>query len=254
MSHPFVRTERPGRWITSIVMDRPEAKNALTLAMYDSMTQALEQAREDPEVRVVLIRSAHAFFTSGNDLQDFMNTPPAGEDSPVFRFLQALIHFPKPLIAQVDGWAVGIGTTMLLHCDLVYASERARFKMPFVNLALVPEAGSSLILPRMLGHQRAAELLMLGRDFGATRAHEVGIVNDVVPHDELAAHTLAQATALGKLAPEAVQLTKMLMKKTQHAGLEGAMREESELFVQRLHSAELAEAVAAFFEKREPHF
>ena len=248
----MIEISRDDDGVLEVQMCRPEAKNALTLEMYDELTAAFMRAADDDDVRAVLVRGAEGDFTSGNDLRDFMEDPPTGQDSPVYRFLEVLVGFAKPVVAAVDGWAIGIGTTMLLHCDLVYVSERARFQMPFVNLALVPEAGSSHILPKMIGHQRAAELLLFSQKFDAARAAEFGFVNEIVPPDQLFERARERARAITKLPPEAVRLTKMLLRR--ESDLEEAMRQEGALFIERLRSPELAEAIQAFFEKRAPEF
>ncbi|MCC6145662.1 MAG: enoyl-CoA hydratase/isomerase family protein, partial [Candidatus Hydrogenedentes bacterium] len=172
--------------VLRITINRPEKKNALSVAMYVALVEALQQAEADKSVRVALITGAGDAFTSGNDVMDFMNNPPASEDSPVSQFLKAIATATKPLVAAVNGTAVGVGTTLLLHCDLVYASSRARFRMPFVNLGLCPEAGSSLLLPRLMGHVRAAQYLLLGEEFDADTACELHLVNEIAPHEELA--------------------------------------------------------------------
>ncbi|MBF3200469.1 enoyl-CoA hydratase, partial [Pseudomonas aeruginosa] len=172
----LIRVERETGLLT-LRLDRQDKKNALTRAMYSRMAEALLEAQADTAVRVVLITGGDACFTSGNDILDFLEQPPSLRDSPVGRFMSALLEFPKPVIAAVNGPAVGIGTTLLLHCDLVFVGRNARLKMPFVNLGLTPEFGSSLILPRMLGHAKAAELLMLGQDFSGEQAAAWGLAN-----------------------------------------------------------------------------
>ena len=240
--------------VMKIQISRPAAKNAITLEMYDAMSDALERASAQASVRVVLFHGDQGIFTSGNDLNDFVDKPPSGEDSPVYRFLQALVSFEKPLVGAVDGWAVGIGTTMLLHCDLVYASTRAKFKMPFVELALVPEAGSSLILPRMMGHQKAAELLFFSQVISASKAESLGFVNEVLEPEELMERARERALAHTKLAPEALRLTKQLLCRPDLDTLKDTMRVEADLFIERLASPDLAEAIQAFFQKRPPNF
>lgn len=240
--------------VLTLTLARVEQKNALDLAMYSALAEALERAAETPSVRVALLRADGDAFCAGNDLNDFMGNPPTGEDSPVFRFLMALSGFPKPLVVAVGGAAVGIGTTLLLHSDLVYASPRASFKMPFVPLGLVPEAGSSLLLPRIMGHAQAAELLLLGERFSVEDALRLGILTRVVPHDELEAVARERAGALARLPPQAVRQTKALMTRATRAGVREAMLAEGEIFVQRLSSPETAEAVMAFFQKRAPDF
>ncbi len=240
--------------IMSIRFNRPEKKNALTQAMYAAAADAMMAAAEDNAVRALLIAGTDDCFTAGNDLQDFLNNPPQGESSPVTRFLNALVRTQKPLVAAVEGVAVGIGTTMLLHCDLVYAGENARLQLPFVNLALVPEAGSSRLLPEMLGHRRAAELLMLGDMFDARRAVELGIVNATCPDGNAYAHAYERAQALAAKPPEALRLTKELMKRGQREMVRDQMQVESALFAERLASPEAREAMLAFMERRKPDF
>ena len=237
-----------------LTLHRPDRKNALTLSMYEALVEELQAARTDPAVRVVVLRGSHGVFTSGNDLMDFMQNPPSGAESPVFRFLLTLVDYEKPIIAAVEGFAVGIGTTLLLHCDLVYAAENAQFRLPFVNLALVPEAGSSFILPRMMGHAKAAELLLLGDKFDAATAATLGIVNSVVPTATVYEYAEAKARALASKAPEALRLSKRLMKQYDREQLKQIMAEEAVLFASRLGSPETNEAIQAFFEKREPDF
>lgn len=240
--------------VMTVRMQRPEKKNALTRAMYTALTDALRQADEDPGVRVVLLRGTDDCFTSGNDITDFMQAPPVDDSSPVFQFLRAIVTAQTPLVAAVTGPAVGIGTTMLLHCDLVYAGESARLHLPFVNLALVPEAGSSLMLPRMAGHVRAAELLMLGEPFGAATAQEFGLVNAVLPDGEVHARALDVAAKLAAKPPAALRLTKSLLKRSQRAEVEETIAYEARFFAERLQSPEAAEAFQAFMERRKPDF
>lgn len=240
--------------VARIQINRPEKKNALTLAMYDAMTEGLLAAEADPGVRVILFAGSDACFTAGNDLGDFLNSPPSGEDSPVFRFLKTLIGAQKPVMAAVQGVAVGIGTTMLLHCDLVYASPSARFQVPFVNLGLTPEAASSLILPQLMGHRRAAELLLLGEMIDAATALEVGLVNAVRADSELEEYVGRKAQQLAAKPPTAVRLSKQLMKRWPAEAVRQAMSAEGEIFIARLRSAEAREAMTAFFERRQPDF
>ncbi len=240
--------------IVEIAMNRPSRKNALTHAMYDEMTAALESASTSAATRVVILRGEGGNFTSGNDLKDFQKAPPTDENSPVFRFLSALIRCPKPVLAAVDGVAVGIGTTMLLHCDMAWAADDAMFLMPFVNLAVVPEAGSSYLLPRMVGHQRAAELLMFGERFDTATAREIGIVNGGLPAADVLTHVRERAATLAAKPPEAVRLTKRLLRQRYGDTLDATLIEEARLFVERLHSPEFHEAIDAFFNKRAPDF
>jgi enoyl-CoA hydratase/carnithine racemase len=249
-----ILTNREGP-VLRLQINRPEKRNALTLGMYEQMTSALQDADHDPKVRVVLIHGHPDSFSSGNDLQDFVQSPPVGDDSPVGRFITAISRAGKPLDAAVAGPAVGIGTTMLLHCDFVYAAENTRFQLPFVNLALLPEAGSSLLLPMQIGHLRAAELLMLGEPFSAAKALQYGLVTEVFA-DGPAALKAAQAAA-AKLAakpPAALHMTKMLLKRPHAEQLAAQVGDETRHFVEQLRSPEAAEAFKAFFEKRAPDF
>ncbi len=252
-AHDNIRTATKGR-VRTITINRPEKKNALTLAMYRRLTEELGLASEDPAVRVVVVTGTDGLFTSGNDIADFQTIPGDGEDAPVFRFLEALPRFPKPLVAGVTGMAVGIGTTMLLHCDLVYASSEAMFSLPFVRLGVTPEAGSSLLLPYVTGLQQATELLMFGEPFDAERAKQVGLVNEIVPPDRLARRVAERAEALAGLPPAALRRTKALIRQSLPGNLREVMRQEGAVFREGLASPESAEAFAAFFEKRPPDF
>lgn len=239
--------------ILTITFNRPDKKNALTSAMYAVLADALEDAENDPAIRVILFTGNGGAFTAGNDLQDFLNNPPQGDGSPVFRFLRAISTASKPLVAAVSGVAVGVGSTMLLHCDLVYAGESAKFSFPFVNLALVPEAASSLLLPRLVGHQRAAELILLGEPFTPATAKDHGIVNAVFADDRLLDEATAVAKKLAAKPPTAMKLTKQLLRGTK-GDVAGQMAAEGEHFRAQLKSAEAREAMTAFFEKRPPKF
>ena len=240
--------------ILRIGIQRPDKLNALTLAMYDAMTAALESAEQDNQVRVILIHGTENCFTSGNDLRDFAGNPPAGENSPVFRFLRAISQAQKPVIAMVSGAAVGIGTTMLLHCDLVYADETARFRLPFVNLGLCPEAASSYLLPKLVGHLRASEILLLGETIDAGKALELGLVNHIFPHENLLDQTMAKASQLAAQPPASVRLTKSLLKENQAQQVAAVMSKEGDLFLRQLAKPEAQEAINAFIEKRKPDF
>jgi len=253
MSAAEVLVHREGPAV-EIALHRPTRRNALSVAMYAALADALEAAAEDPGARCVLLRGEGGAFTSGNDLLDFMQSPPTGTDSPVFRFLSALVGFPKPLVAAVEGHAIGIGTTMLLHCDLVYASETARFQLPFVNLALVPEAAATFLLPRSLGHARAAELLFFGDPFEPRTARALGIVNDVFAPDRLLPEARARVARLCEKPPSALRETKRLMKAAISGDAAAHILVEAASFLERLGTAEVAEAVTAFFEKRKPDF
>jgi enoyl-CoA hydratase/carnithine racemase len=238
--------------VASIELARPEKKNALTAAMYAAMTETLAASESSPEVRAILIHGARDCFTAGNDLKDFLQGPSGA--SQALRFVSALSKVGKPVVAAVGGPAVGIGTTLLLHCDLVYAAPDARFHLPFVPLGLVPEAASSLLLPRLAGYQRAAAWLLLGQAFTAGEALAAGIVTEVVPQESLLERARAAAAALAALPPESVRLTKQLMKRPLAAEVAEQMAEEARVFAERLQSAEAKEAMAAFIEKRKPDF
>ena len=237
-----------------IEIARPEKKNALTGAMYDAMSDALDAAERDPAVRAALVHGTRDCFTAGNDLADFLERPPHSESSPAFRFIGRIATFPKPLLAAVNGAAVGIGTTMLLHCDLVYAAPAARFQLPFVSLGLVPEAASSFLLPYIAGYQRAAELLLLAKPFGVEKAAAAGFVTEVIPEADLLEYARTAALEIASLPPAAVQQAKALMKKRFAALGAQAMQEEGAVFRERLASPEAKEALTAFFEKRKPDF
>jgi enoyl-CoA hydratase/carnithine racemase len=244
--------------VAHIEIARPEKKNALTVAMYQAMANALDAAKEDNAVRAVLITGQPGIFTSGNDVEDFMSRAPnqSGDamDSPVFLFMRALMACDKPVVAAVTGAAIGIGTTMLLHCDFVYVSDEARLAMPFVALGLVPEFASSLIVPQLMGHRRAAEKLLLGEHFNAEQAVECGIANAVVPAGEVLNHARRVAERFNLLPPGAVREAKQLMRAPQHELFLQTIRKESEVFGRRLRSPEAMEAFQAFFQKRKPDF
>ena len=240
--------------VLTITFNRPEKKNSITAAMYASMADALAQASEQDTIRVVVFQGSEVIFSAGNDIADFLDRPPTNQQSPVYRFLFGIADFPKPVLAAVCGPAVGIGTTMLMHCDLVYAGDNAAFSLPFVNLGLCPEAGSSLLLPQMLGYHRAAEALLLGEPFMAEAALEVDLVNRIVPPTE--ANNLAQAQAR-KLAAKPIGSlieTKRLMKKGQAQQVRERIGEESSSFGRMLREPAAREAFAAFMEKRRPDF
>jgi enoyl-CoA hydratase/carnithine racemase len=240
--------------VATLEIARPQKKNAITLAMYEAMTAAIVAAVADDAVRALLVTGQPGIFTSGNDLEDFMQRPPTGEDSPVFRFMQVLAACDKPVVAAVTGAAIGIGTTMLLHCDLVYVSEEARFAMPFVALGLVPEFASSLLLPRLVGHARAAEKLLLGDPFTAAEAVDLGIASAALPAGEVLAHAHGMAVRLTHLPPGAVRDTKRLLRAGSKDGIARAMQAEAAIFAERLASPEAKEAFAAFFARRKPNF
>lgn len=249
----FIRTETQGH-VLRIQINRPVKKNALLAAMYADMACALEASDEDAGVRVVMIHGVSGAFTAGNDLNDFLNNPPKRGDAPVFRFLHAISGARKPIVAAVSGVAVGVGTTMLLHCDLIYAARDAMFRLPFTPLGLCPEAASSLLLPRLAGYPRAAELLLLGEHFGADKAYEIGLVNAVCAPEALLDTANAAARKLASLPPASVRATKFLMKSTLTQEIVRHMSLETENFKVRLDSPEAKEAFAAFLEKRQPDF
>ena len=251
MSDILVHTEAG---VTTITLNRVDKKNSITSAMYATMADALVAAEADAAVRVVLLQGDATVFSAGNDIGDFLNKPPAGQDSPVFRFLHGIAAFPKPIVAAVCGPAVGIGTTMLLHCDLVYAGDNAAFSLPFVNLGLCPEAASSLLVPQMFGYHRAAEALLLGEPFMAEAALEVGLVNRIVPPTEANGIAQTQARKLAAKPITSLIETKRLMKKGQSALVAQQMTEEGALFGRMLREPAAREAFTAFMEKRKPDF
>ena len=251
MSDILVHTEAG---ITTLTFNRLDKKNSITAAMYATLADAVEAAAADPAVRCVVFQGHETVFSAGNDIADFLNNPPATVDSPVFRFLRAIAQFPKPLIAAVCGPAVGIGTTMLFHCDLVYAGDNAAFSMPFVNLGLCPEAASSLLAPRMFGYHRAAEALLMGDPFFAEAAQEVGLVNRVVPPTEVNGYAQAQARKLAGKPLSSLIETKRLMKGGYQQEVLAKMDEEGQSFGRMLREPAAREAFGAFMEKRKPDF
>jgi enoyl-CoA hydratase/carnithine racemase len=240
--------------VMTLTLDRLDRKNSITAAMYGALADAFERADGDDAVRVVLIQGHETVFCAGNDIGDFLDQPPAGEGSPVFRFLRGIATFRKPLLAAVCGPAVGVGTTMLFHCDLVYAGDNAAFSMPFVNLGLCPEAASSLLVPQMLGYHRAAEALLLGEPFMAEAALEVGLVNRVLPPTEANAYAQAQARKLAAKPSSSLVETKRLMKAAQQPAVLQQLDEEGASFRKLLVSPAAKEAFTAFMEKRKPDF
>jgi enoyl-CoA hydratase/carnithine racemase len=253
MTSIHIKTElHDGVLIISI--NRPDKKNAINLAMYDRLTVALEECDLDDRVRVVMLTGIGGNFTSGNDLADFLQTPPITQDSPALRFLLAVSSVRKPLIAAVEGVVIGVGVTMLLHCDLVYAGEGALFQMPFVNLGLCPEAGSTLLMPLMMGHQRAAELLLLGEPFSAEKAREVGIVNALFPDGQVLESALAKTLQLVTQPAASVRLAKELLKRHTSALMREIILHEVACLMERLKSPEAAEALEAFLQRRKADF
>lgn len=240
--------------IATLTFNRLDKKNSITQAMYAALADGLEAAAADPAVRVVVIQGHETVFSAGNDLGDFLHNPASGEDAPVFRFLRGIASFPKPVVAAVCGPAVGIGTTLLFHCDLVYAGDNAAFSLPFVNLGLCPEAASSLLVPQMFGYHRAAEALLLGEPFMAEAALEVGLVNRVVPPSEANALARAVATRLAAKPSSSLAETKRLMKQGQASVVAQQIRTEGEVFGRMLKEPAAKEAFSAFLEKRKPDF
>ena len=239
--------------VATIEIARPEKKNAITRAMYSQLAAAFDAAREDAAVRAVLLTGQPGIFTSGNDIEDFVQRP-SHEDPPSITFMKALIGCDKPVVAAVTGAAIGIGTTMLLHCDFVYVSDEARLAMPFVSLGLVPEFASSLIVPLLMGNARAAEKLLLGDPFTGADAVECGIANAVLPASEVVKHARRVAERFNALPPGAVRETKRLMRRGRSAAILDAIGVERDIFGARLQSPEAKEAFSAFFEKRKPDF
>ncbi len=240
--------------VLTVSFNRAEKKNALTLDMYDALVEQLQRSESDPQIRCVVLRGEGGIFTAGNDLGDFMKNPPDSMDSPVGRLWAILPALSKPLVAAVDGPAIGLGTTILMHCDLAYCTTRAKFKMPFVPLGLCPEAGSTYLLPRLAGRVRATELLMLGESFSAETAVHIGLVNAVVEPDALDEPTRAVAIKIAGLPAASVRLTKQLIAQSHADLLRASMQREGDQFLSRLRSPEAMEAMQAFFQKRAPDF
>ncbi len=245
----MIQISRQGA-VLRLQMHRPEKKNALSLAMYQQMTDALGQAAEDPAVHVVVFSGVAGSFSAGNDLQDFLSAGTLNYDHPTVQFLHQLSVFAKPLIAEVDGLAIGIGTTALLHCDLVYATAGSRFAMPFTALGLCPEAASSLLLPQLVGYQRAAQYLLLGEGFDAGQAWQMGLVNEVVPDSAaLSALVDAKAAQLAALPVSAVLTSKRLMRQSQKALVQQVLHRELADFETLLRSDDCKMALTAFLNK-----
>ncbi len=242
--------------ILNIEFNRPEKKNAITAAMYQMMADALRDAEGDASVRAILFTGKPEVFTAGNDLEDFMKSSTQGaiSDRPVAQFMHNLSHAAKPVVAAVAGNAIGIGTTMLLHCDLVYAAENAKFALPFAQLGLCPEFSSSMLLPQLAGYPRAAEKLLLGEAFSAQEAYDMGLVSRVLPLNDLTAFVNSQAAKLAALPASSLRVTKSLMKAAQNTAIDARMQEENKHFGAMLATPEAKEAFAAFFQKRKPDF
>lgn len=251
--NPLVIAQLEQRVLT-LSLNRPERKNALTLAMYAALAELIASAEAEAEVRVIVLTGSDEFFTAGNDLLDFMNEPTIHPNHPVVRFIDALRNCKKPVVAVVRGHAIGIGTTMLLHCDLVYAADDARLQLPFVNLGLCPEYASSYLVPRLVGQQKAAELFLLGEVFSGADAETMGLVTKAVPWDELSEYARAKIARLAQQPPAAVRRSKALLRAGTQAALEASLSAEYAGFAEGLASEECKESVTAFFEKRAPDF
>ena len=246
-------TERTGS-ILRVELNRPAQKNAMTSSMYTSLAGILNEADKDDAIRVVLWHAAGNVFCAGNDVVDFLKNPPKPDAFPQGDLMDAFVRFGKPIVAAVQGAAIGGGTTMLTHCDFVYAGESAKFQLPFINLALVPEFGSSFSIPARVGHLRAAELYLLGEPFTAPRAAELGLVTRVVPNADLLATATATAQKLAAKPSGALLASKRLLKQASIGQLKQAIKSESEEFMVRVTSADAKEALSAFLEKRPPNF
>ena len=235
--------------ILNLRLNRPDKKNALDLAMYQTLADSINAANADDDIKVILISAAGDAFCSGNDLQDFMQNPPQDETSSVFQFIDALVNAEKPLVAAVNGLAVGIGTTLLLHCDLVYASQTASFSLPFVHLGLCVEAGASLLLPRLCGHQKAAEFTLLGESFDAQQAKAIGLVTQVVDADSLFHTAQDRCVQITRLSSEAVQTTQRLLKAPIKSQLKQVIKQESEEFIRLLNRDEAKQILQGFLKR-----
>lgn len=253
MSDPHILVDQDGQ-VRRIRISRPDRRNALTISMYSALVAAIREADSDPSVRAILLTGTQDSFTAGNDIGDFMQSPPTGHDSPVFQFLLTLIDARTPLVAAIRGPAIGIGTTMLLHFDLVYCDETALFEMPFTRLALCPEGGSSLLLPQLCGLRQASELLLLSERFGAEDARRLGLVNRVFAVKDFDTEVARQLKRLTSMPPESIRLARRLMREPIREAVRAAMEREGEHFITRLRSDEAREAFTAFMEKRAPDF
>jgi enoyl-CoA hydratase/carnithine racemase len=251
MSDILINTEGG---VCTLTLNRPDKKNAMTAAMYTALAEGLLAAQADAAVRCVVLQGHVSIFCAGNDIDDFLAHPPNSMDAPVFQFLHALADCPKPVIAAVCGPAVGVGTTLLFHCDLVYAGDNAAFSMPFVNLGLCPEAASSLLVPQIMGYHRAAEALLLGEPFMAEAALEVGLINRIVPPTEVNDLAQAQARKLAAKPASSLAATKSLMKRGQSGVVREQMKAEAEVFGSLLRAPAAQEAFGAFMDKRKPDF
>jgi len=246
-------TEHTGS-ILRVQLNRPTKRNAMTSAMYLALAGIFSEAANNENTRVVLWHGAGDSFSAGNDLEDFLKNPPGPGNFPQARLMEALVNFDKPLVAAVHGAAIGGGTTMLTHCDFVYAGESTKFQMPFINLAVVPEFGSSYSVPARIGHLRAAELILLGGPFDARRAAELGLVTQVISDKDVLARATETAGKLAAKPPRALQASKRLMKQPFREQIKAAMKAENEEFSAQVRSEDAKEAFTAFLEKRKPDF
>ncbi len=252
---PILITRDAG--VLTLRFNRPEKKNAILQAMYTSLADSINAAATDPSVRVLVIAGGAEAFSAGNDMVDFMKAAQSGGsggESPTIRFMNALAAFPKPAIASVNGLAIGVGVTLLLHCDLVYAGEDARFTMPFVNIGIVPEYASTYLMPRIMGHARAMEMVLFGEPFTAAHARECGMVNEVLPNSELEARVMDRAKKLALQPPNAIRTCKKLMKRWTDKTIAEAIPIEAFHFGPMLSKPEAQEAIGAFLQKRKPDF
>ena len=240
--------------ILRVQLNRPTKRNAMTSAMYVALARIFNQAANDENMQVVLWHGAGDSFCAGNDIEDFLKNPPGPGESPQAQLMEALVNFDKPLVAAVHGAAIGGGTTMLTHCDFIYAGESTKFQMPFINLAVVPEFGSSCSVPARIGHVRAAELILLGAPFDATRAAELGFVTQVVSDKDVLARATETVRKLAAKPAEALQASKRLMKRPFREQIMAAMKAENEEFSAQVRSDDAKEALTAFLEKRKPDF
>jgi enoyl-CoA hydratase/carnithine racemase len=240
--------------LLTITFNRPDRKNSVTAAMYEVLVRTLNEAANDAQIRVVVLSGNEESFSAGNDLGDFVTNPPNTADAPVWQFLRALSVFPKPVIAAVCGAAVGIGTTMLLHCDLVFVGDNAKFGLPFVSLGVCPEGVSTLLLPKLIGYQRAARALLMGEPFDAQSALQMGLANQILPAADTLAFAQSEAAKLVAKPLSSVVETKRLMRMSERAAIEAQMSEEAAVFGRMITAGAAKEAIAAFGEKRKPDF
>jgi enoyl-CoA hydratase/carnithine racemase len=249
----FIITESKNN-ILRIEINCPKTKNAITRSMYTALAKAIKVGEQNPSIRVILLHGQKDYFTAGNDIKDFQNIPVSNGSNPVGDFMTAITSAKKPLIAAVSGYAIGIGTTMLFHFDLVYAGNNAKFQLPFINLGLCPEFGSTYLLPRLAGPYRAKELFYFGDFFDAQDAYEIGLVNKIFSAQELLQNVMLLANRLAQKPPASMRLTKALIKQNISIKLDDIITEEGQHFADRLKSPEAKEAFAAFYERRKPDF